>query len=64
MFMGRAGIYLSKNQLKKGVKDKVYLSKETNDLIDKDTTASDNSEEEKNKENRYFELTINIPQKQ
>ncbi|HEX8266969.1 MAG TPA: hypothetical protein VF596_16325 [Pyrinomonadaceae bacterium] len=55
--MGRTGIYLSKAQLKQGVKDKIYLSTETNKLVDKEGVASDSSEEEKNKENRYFELT-------
>lgn len=56
-FLGRTGIYLSKSDIKKGIKDGIYLRTESNDLIDKEGVASDNSEEEKNKENRYFELT-------
>lgn len=56
-FMGRTGIYLSKAQLKQGIKDDIYLRSETNKLISKESSADDSSVEQRNKENRYFELT-------
>ena len=56
LYLGRTGIYLSSAQLKAGVKDGRYLRTETHELINGKETAEDNSEEQRNKDNRYYAL--------
>ena len=52
MYMGRYGVVKSKSQLKSGVKSKLYLTKETTELIQGDGNSTDSSQEETNKLNR------------
>lgn len=55
-YLGRTGIYLSKTQIKEGVKNGTYLRTESYALLNEGNNANDNAEEQKNKENRYFAL--------
>lgn len=51
-YLGDYGVVLSREQIKKGVKDKIYLKTESNLLLEGDGNAGDPSQEEVNKYNR------------
>lgn len=53
LYCGRYGITLNKEQLKQGVKDKLYYKDEVTNLIDGAGNNNEITKEEQNKQNRY-----------
>lgn len=63
-FMGRYGVVKTKSQLRKGVKDGLYIKTETSTLINGDGTATDSSQEETNKQSRTYDQNVYTAQKE
>lgn len=51
-YMGRYGVVKTKTQLRKGVKDKLYIKDVTENLIEGSSNATESSTEQTNKQNR------------
>jgi len=64
MYMGRYGVIKTKSDLKKGVKDGLYLKTETTRLIEGQSNATESSQEQTNKQNRTYDTNINTQQKE
>ena len=56
--MGRFGVKKSRSDLKKGVKDGIYLKYETSDLIDGASNATDATQEQTNKQPRRRDQNV------
>jgi len=54
----------TKSELKKGVKEGIYLKTETNQLIEGSGNAGDFTQEEVNKQNRTYDTNVWTPQKE
>lgn len=64
MYMGRYGVVKTKSQLKKGIKDKIYLKTETERLIEGDSNAGEVNQEQVNKQDRTRDTNVWITQKE
>lgn len=58
MYMGRYGVVKTKEELKQGAKDGLYIKTEVDTLVRGAGTAEDESQEETNKENREYGVNI------
>jgi len=63
-YMGRYGVVKTKTELKKGIKDGLYLRTETNQLIEGSGNAGDFTQEEVNKQNRTYDTDVWSAQKE
>ena len=63
-YLGRYGVSKSKSDLKKGVKDKLYISTEVQNLIDGSGNADTETQEETNKRNRTYNQNVYTGQKE
>lgn len=63
-YMGRYGVVKTKQELKKGIKDGIYLRTETNNLIEGSSNATEMSQEQVNKQNRTYDTNIYTQQKE
>lgn len=63
-YMGRYGVVKTKSELKKGIKDGIYLKTETTRLIEGSGNAGDFTQEEVNKQNRTYDTNVWSPQKE
>lgn len=63
-YLGRYGVVKTKSQLKKGVKDKIYLKTETERLIEGNSNATETPQEEVNKQARTYDQNVWLKQKQ
>lgn len=57
-YMGRFGVVKSKEDLKAGVKSKMYLRDETNNLIDGNGNITEANQEQTNKTNRTYDTNV------
>lgn len=64
MYLGRYGVVKTKSDLKKGVKDGLYLRTETNTLLEGSGNATEMSQEEVNKQNRTWDTNVQTQQKE
>lgn len=64
MYLGRYGVIKTKTDLKKGVKDGIYLRTETNTLIEGASNATEMSQEQVNKQNRIYDTNVWTQQKE
>jgi len=64
MYLGRYGVVKTKSDLKKGVKDGLYLRTETNTLLEGSSNATEMSQEEVNKQNRTYDTNVYTQQKE
>ena len=62
-YLGDYGVVLDKEQLKQGVKDKIYLKTETERLIDGSGNTTEKPQEEVNKQNRTYDTNVWTPDK-
>lgn len=51
-YMGRYGVVKTKSELEQGVKDKIYLKKETEQLLEGSGNSTESPQEQTNKQNR------------
>lgn len=58
LYMGRYGVVKTKEQLKQGVKDKLYINTEVEELCRGGGTAGEKSQEETNKQNRTYDTQV------
>lgn len=63
-YMGDYGVILSRDDLKEGVKEGIYLRTETNELLGGTGNAQDLTQEETNKQNRSYDTNTLGSQKQ
>ncbi len=63
-YMGRYGVIKTKSQLKAGVKSGLYLKRETNNLIEGASNATESSQEQTNKQNRTYDTNVYTQQKE
>ena len=63
-YMGRYGVVKTKTELKKGVKDGIYLRTETNNLIEGSSNATEMPQEQVNKQNRTYDTSVYTQQKE
>lgn len=63
-YMGRYGVVKTKQELKKGVKDGIYLRTETNNLIEGSSNATEMPQEQVNKQNRTYDTDVYTQQKE
>jgi len=63
-YMGRYGVVKTKAELRKGVKDKIYLKTETEQLIEGQSNATETPQEEVNKQQRTRDTNVWTTQKQ
>lgn len=64
MFMGRYNIVKTKEELKQGVKDGLYIKTEVEELIRGTGNASEETQEEINKSNRTYGTKVNNDEKE
>lgn len=64
MYMGDYGVIKSRDDLKKGVKDGIYLKTETGTLLSGDGNSTDINVEDQNKTNRTRATNVNTTQKE
>lgn len=57
-YMGRYGVVKTKSELKKGIKDGLYLRTETNQLIEGNGNITESNQEEINKQNRITDTNV------
>jgi hypothetical protein len=53
-YMGRYGVVKTKQELEKGIKDKIYLRTETTNLIEGNGNSTESNQEEQNKQDRTY----------
>lgn len=58
MYLGRYGVVKTKSDLKKGVKDGYYLKTETNNLLESDGNATEQTQEVVNTQNRIADTNV------
>jgi len=63
-YMGRFGVVKTRGELKKGIKDGIYLRTETNQLLDGDGNTTDMNQEQVNKQNRTWDTNVWKQQKE
>lgn len=63
-YLGRYGVVKTKSELKKGVKDGIYLRTETNTLIEGSGNSTEMNQEDVNKQNRTWDTNVWIQQKE
>lgn len=63
-YMGRYGVVKTKSELKKGIKDKLYIKDVTENLIEGSSNATESSTEQTNKQNRTNDNNAWSAQKQ
>lgn len=57
-YMGRYGVVKSRSELKDGVKSKLYLKTETNQLLDGNGNAQESNQEQVNKQSRTYDTNV------
>lgn len=62
-YLGDYGVVLDKEQLKEGVKSKIYLKTETERLIEGSGNTTEKPQEEVNKQNRTYDTNVWTPDK-
>lgn len=63
-YMGRYGVVKTKSDLKKGVKDGIYLRTETTRLIEGSGNITEMNQEDVNKQNRTWDTNVWVQQKE
>lgn len=64
MYIGDYGVVKSRDQLKQGIKDKIYLKTETDNLLSGDGNSTDVNVEEQNKTTRTRATNVTTTQKE
>jgi hypothetical protein len=58
MYMGRYGVIKTKQAIKQGIKDGIYIKTEAEDLIKGEATADDTTQEDINQKNRTYDTKV------
>lgn len=58
MYMGRYGVMKTKEALKQGIKDGLYIRTETEELTKGEATADNTTQEDTNKRNRIYDTNV------
>jgi hypothetical protein len=58
MYMGRYGIVKTKEQIKQGIKDGLYIRTEAEELIKGASNANESTQEQTNKQNRTYDTNV------
>lgn len=63
-YMGRYGVVKTRSQIKKGIKDGIYLRTEANNLLEGSGNTTEMNQEDVNKQNRTWDTNVWIQQKE